>query len=80
MTLNELINKFGKSYKPGKHIFNIEIELRNAIDNDFEDQFREFALFNGYDSLIENEDYVTFTEMIEDCVAGYVEIEIPDGE
>ena len=80
MTLNELINKFGKSYKSGKHIFNIEIELRNAIDNDFEDQFREFALFNGYDSLIENEDYVTFTEMIEDCVAGYVEIEFPDGE
>ena len=80
MNLNELIDNFGKSYKPSKHIFSIERELRNAIDNDFEDQFREFALFNGYDSLIENEDYVTFTEMIEDCVAGYVDIEIPDGE
>ena len=77
MTLQELINKFGKSYKSSSYIQDLEHSFRNAIDNDFEDQFREYADKVGYGSLVEDEDYDTVTGMIEDCVVECINIEIP---
>ena len=77
MTLQELINKFGKSYKSSSYIHDLEQRFRNAIDEEFEDQFRDYAIKENYGYLVDNEDYVTFTEMIEDCVVDCINNEIP---
>ena len=44
MTLQELINKFGKSYKSSSYIHDLEQRFRNAIDEEFEDPILQYLL------------------------------------
>ena len=78
MKLDELINDFGRTYtsEPNKRIDNLVAELTVAVENDFEEQLREYANEKGEGDLLEG-DQDDVTDMISEWVQNSITIQLP---